>query len=249
MTRTALLLLLSVALTAPMTGCKKNDKGSDNPDDASESDVDPLEELKSIPDQIQAEVDMVLQPINDVDVVIDMIAAMPGELGIDAAGLTAMAKASLEGSVSGSVENGEASIEIDAAVTANVAAEAKAEVEAKITELMVKIQGIVTGLKETPERVTTATKNIVALGAKATALTAKLTAKLQGKLANPMLKADAKASLQADLDLVMKLDADIKTTVTDAKASVTELPAKGKDALVKITAAFAGGASAGGDAG
>lgn len=245
MTRTALLLLLSVTLVAPLGACKKNDKGSENPDEAAEGDVDPMEELKSIPDQIQAEVDMVLQPINDVDVVIDMVAAMPGELGIDAAGLTAMAKSSLEGSVSGNVENGEASIQIDAALTADVAAEAKAEVEAKITELLVKVQGIVTGLKETPERVKTATTNIVGLGTKAAALTTKLTAKLQGKLANPMLKADAKASIQADLDLVLKLDADIKTTVTDAKASVTELPAKGKEALVKITAAFAGGASAG----
>lgn len=249
MTRTALLLLLSVTLAAPLTACKKNDKGSDNPDEAAEGDVDPLEELKTIPEQIQAEVDMVLQPINDVDVVIDMVAAMPGELGVDAASLTTMVKASLEGAASASVENGEASIQIDASATADVAAEKKAEVEARIKEVLLKVQGIVTGLKETPERVKTATTNIVGLGAKGAALTAKLTAKLQGKLANPMLKADAKASLQADLDLVVKLDADIKATVTDAKATVTSLPAKGTEALAKITAAFAGGASAGGDAG
>ena len=244
MTRTALLLLLSVALASPLTACKKNDKGTDNPDDASESDVDPLEELKSIPDQVQAEVDVVLQPINDVDVVIDQIAAMPGEMGIDAASLTAMAKASLEGAASASAENGEISIEIDAAATADVAAEAKAEVEAKIKEVLVTINGIIVGLRATPERVKTATTNIVGLGTKGAALVTTLTGKLQAKLANPLLKADAKLKLQADLDLVIKLDADIKATVADAKATVGELPSKGKEALVKITAAFAGGGSA-----
>lgn len=249
MTRTALLLLLSVALATPLSACKKNDKGSENPDEAAEGATDPLEELKAIPDQIQAEVDMVLQPINDVDVVIDELTAMPDELGIDAPSLMAMAKASLEGATSASVENGEVSIEIDAAATANVATEMKAEVEAKIKSVLGKVQGIVTGLKETPERVKTATGNIVALGTKGAGLVAKLTASLQGKLANPLLKAEAKASLQADLDLVKKLDADIKATVTDAKATVTELPSKGKEALVKITAAFAGSGSASADAG
>ncbi|MCA9710691.1 MAG: hypothetical protein KDK70_32920, partial [Myxococcales bacterium] len=209
-----------------------------------EGDTDPLAELQSIPTQIQAEVDMVLQPITDVDVVIDQIAAMPGELGIDAASLTAMAKASLEGAASASVQDGEVSIEIDASATADVAAEAKAEVEAKIKEVLLKVRGIVVGLKETPERAKTATTNIVALGTKSAALVTKLTAQYQAKLGNPLLKADAKAEIQANLDAVIKLDADIKATITDAKATVTELPSKGKEALVKITAAFAGGASA-----
>lgn len=247
MTRTALLVLLSAVLVAPVSGCKKNDK-SNNPD-AAESDTDPLEELKSIPVQVQAEVDMVLQPINDVDVVIDQIAAMPGELGIDGPSLMAMAKASLEGAASASVEDGEASVEIDAAAMADVAVEKKEEAEAQIKEVLVTIRGIVTGLKETPERVKTATTNIVGLGTKATGLVTTLTAKLQAQLANPLLKADAKAKLQADLDLVIKLDADIKATVADAKATVGELPSKGKEALVKITAAFAGNGGVSADAG
>ena len=122
----------------------------------------------------------------------------------------------------------------------DIAADAKAEVEA----VLVKIQGIVTGLKETPERAKTATGNIVALGTKATGLVGKLTAKYQAKLSNPLLKADAKAKIQADLDTVLKLDADIKATISDAKATVTSLPSKGKEALVKLTAAFSGAASA-----
>lgn len=232
MSRISLLLFLSATLALPLTGCSKKDKGTENPDEAAENDVDPLEELKSIPDQIQAEVDVVLQPITDVDVVIDQVTSMPQTLGVDAASLKGMAAASLS-------SDGEISVELD------IAAEAKAEVEA----VLVKVKGIATGLKKTPERVKVATTHIVELGAKSTALVTKLTAQYQAKLTNPLLKADAKAKIQADLDLIVKLDADIKATVSDAKATVTELPSKGKEALVKLTQAFAGGASAGGDSG
>lgn len=227
MSRASLLFLLSVALAAPLSGCSKKDKGTTNPDEAAEAEgeVDPLEELKAIPAQVQAEVDLVLQPINDVDVVIDQVTSMPQTLGVDAASLRGLAQASLE--------NGEVSVNLD------IAADAKAEVEA----VLLKIQGIVTGLKETPERVKTATGNIVAIGTKATGLVTKLTAKYQAKLSNPLLKADAKAKIQADLDAVLKLDADIKATVSDAKQTVTSLPSKGKEALVKLTAAFSGAAS------
>jgi hypothetical protein len=226
MPRTSLLLLLSLALAAPLAGCGKKDKGTTNPDEAAEGEVDPLVELQAIPDQVQAEVDVVLQPITDVDVVIDQVTSMPQTLGVDAASLRGLAKASLD--------NGEVSVNLD------IAAEAKAEVEA----VLVKIKGIVTGLKETPERVKTATGNIVALGTKATALVGKLTAKYQAKLSNPLLKADAKAKIQADLDTVVKLDADIKATISDAKQTVTSLPSKGKEALTKLIAAFSGDASA-----
>lgn len=228
MTRASLLFFLTATLALPLAGgCSKKDKETRNPDEAAESDVDPLEELGSIPDQIQAEVDIVLQPITDVDVVIDQVTSMPQTLGLDAASLKSMAAASL-------TSDGEISVDLD------IAAEAKAEVEA----VLVKVQGIATGLKETPERVKTATANIAAMGTKATGLVTKLTAKYQAKLSNPLLKAEDKAKLQADLDLVLKLDADIKATVSDAKQTVTSLPDKGKEALVKLTTAFAGGASA-----
>lgn len=228
MSRASLLFLLSVTLAAPSLGCGKKDKGSTNPDEAAEAEgeVDPLAELQAIPTQVQAEVDLVLQPITDVDVVIDQVTSMPQTLGVDAASLEGLAKASLE--------NGEVAVNLD------IAADAKAEVEA----VLVKIQGIVTGLKETPERVKTATGNIVALGTKATGLVGKLTAKYQAKLSNPLLEADAKAKIQADLDTVIKLDAEIKATINDAKTTVTSLPDKGKEALVKLTAAFSGAASA-----
>lgn len=225
------LLMLCAALALPLAGCANKDKSSNNPDEASDSDVDPLVELQSIPDQIQAEVDMVLQPITDVDVVIDQVTSMPQTLGVDAASLKGMAAASLKADEEG------VAVEIDL----DLEAEARAEVEA----VLAKVRGIAVGLRATPENVKVATGNIAELGVKATGLVTKLTAQYQAKLSNPMLKAEKKAELQAELDIVVQLDADIKATVTDAKSTVTELPSKGKEALVKLTAAFAGGASAG----
>lgn len=222
MQRLTTVFCLVALVVAPM-GCSKKDKNSKNPDEAAESDVDPLEELKGIPVAIQAEVDMVLQPINDVDVVIEQISSMPGRLGVDAKGLTALASASFT--------NGEVSVNLD------VSAEAKAEIEALLTT----IKGIGTGLKEMPSRVPVATKNIVGHGAKAVALVTKLTAKYQAKLSSPFTKADEKVKIQGELDIVVKLDADIKTTVNDAKATVMAVPQKGTEALAKITAAFAAG--------
>jgi hypothetical protein len=43
----------------------------------------------------------------------------------------------------------------------------------------------------------------------------------------------------------VKVNADLKGTVSEAKSKVMALPAKGTEALAKLTAALAGGASAG----
>jgi hypothetical protein len=226
MKRITALVALCAVVSLPALGCTKKDKGTENPDSA-ESDADPLTELQAIPDQIQAEVDMVLQPINDVDVVVEQVTSIPTEHGVDAASLTGLAKASFEG--------GTVSVDLD------VSAEAKAEIET----MLKTIQGIAVGLKETPERATAATKNILALGVKATGLVGKLQAKYQAKLSNPLAKAEEKAKIQGELDLVLKIDGEIKTTIGEAKSTVTGVPAKGTEAMGKLTAALAGGGSAG----
>ena len=222
MQRTILAVSLLALIVAP-TGCAKKDKKSKSPDEAAESDKDPLEELKGIPAAIQAEVDFVLQPINDVDVVIEAFASMPGRLGVDAKGLMGMASASF----------GDGKVEVNM----EVSAEAKAEIEG----LLKTVKGIGVGLKEMPQRVPVATKNILGHGAKAVGLVTKLTAKYQAKLSSPFTKADEKLKIQGELDIVVKLDADIKATVGDAKNTVMGLPSKGTEALAKITAAFAAG--------
>ncbi len=220
-----LFVLGSLAIT-PM-GCKKNDKGTDSPDEAAEQDADPMAELQAIPEKIQAEVDVVLQPITDVDVVIDQLTSIPSRYGMNASDLAAMASAKMDG---GSIE-----------FSADVSGDAKAEIEA----MLGTVEGITVGLKETPARAKTAAANIAELGVKATAIATKLQTSLQGKLANPLLNAEKKAELQGELDLVVKFNADIKATVGDAKTTVMSVPKLGADALGKLTAALAGGASAG----
>ena len=208
-------------------GCAKKDKGTDSPDEAAQEDGDPMVELQAIPEKIQAEIDLVLQPITDVDVVVDQLTSIPTRYGMNAADLTAMASAKFDG---GSVE-----------FNAEIDGDAKAEIET----MLVTIEGIGAGLKETPARAKTATANLAELGIKATGIVTKLTASIQAKMANPLLKADKKAELQGELDLVVKFDADIKASIGDAKATVMGVPKLGAEALGKLTAAFAGGASAG----
>lgn len=228
MKRIPALLLLCAFVTLPQFGCKKNDKGSENPDAAADGDEDgdPLVSLQAIPGEIQAEVDHVLQPITDVDVVIDQVTSIPTRYGVNAAELSGMAKAKMDG--------GSVSIDIE------VEADAKAEIQAMLDT----VGNITVGLKELPTRATTATKNIVALGAKAAGLTAKLQSKYQAKLSSPFTKAEEKAKIQGELDMVISLNADIKGTIGEAKTTVTSIPAKGGEALAKLTAALAGGASA-----
>lgn len=223
------LLTLTVVGTlafAPI-GCGNKDKGTESPDDAAQQDADPMAELQSIPEKIQAEIDLVLQPITDIDVVIDQLTSIPTRYGMNAADLTGMASASFDG---GTVE-----------FNAEIDADAKAEIEV----MLATITGIGVGLKETPARAKTAAGNLAELGIKATGIVTKMTASIQAKMANPLLKADKKAELQGELDLVVKFDADIKASLGDAKTAVMGVPKLGVEALAKLTAALAGGASAG----
>ncbi|MCR9160884.1 MAG: hypothetical protein ACE37F_10655 [Nannocystaceae bacterium] len=226
MKRLVTLLVLGSLAVTPM-GCKKNDKGTDNPDEAAQEDGDPMAELQAMPEKIQAELDLVLQPITDVEVVVDQLTSIPTRYGMNASDLTAMASAKFDG---GTVE-----------FNADVSGEAKAEIEAMLTT----IEGIAVGLKETPARAKTAAANLAEMGVKSTAMVTKLTTSINAKLANPLLKADKKVELQAELDLVMKVDADIKASIGDAKNTVMGVPKMGTEALAKLTAALAGGASAG----
>jgi len=222
-----LTLFVLGSLTVTPMGCSKKDKGTDNPDEAAQEDGDPMAELQTIPDEIQAEIDLVLQPINDVDVVVDQLTSIPTRYGMSAGDLTTMASAKFDG---GTIE-----------MNADIDGDAKAEIET----MLATVEGIAIGLKETPARAKTATAHLAELGVKATGIVTKLTTSINAKLANPLLKAEKKAELQAELAQVMKFDADIKASIGDAKQTVMGVPNMGAEALGKLTAALAGGASTG----
>jgi len=180
--------------------------------DKSQSEAD---QLRSIPDKIQAQIDIVMQPITDAEAVINTISTMPQRLGISASELGAMAKGSLEG---GSVS-----------VTANLSGEGRAEVEG----LLIKIKGIGTGLKEMPQRVKVAVKNVVELGAKAATLATKI--KGSAKFAFGAKGEQKKADAAMATEVVTK----IKGQVQQAKASIMGLPAKATTIFTRLAASFA----------
>lgn len=219
MSRASLLVLLSLALAAPV-GCGKEREGTVHPDEASA-----LKELEAIPARIQAEVDLVLQPIHDVDVVIDQVSSMPEALGVDAASLRRLTTASLE--------TGEV------AVSPDVPADARAEVEA----VLVKIHGLATRLEETPARVESASADLAAIATKATDLVSALTTRYRTALSDSRLDAAAKARMKADLATVLALDAEIQATLSQARHAMVSLPSRGKDALAQLTVALSGTAS------
>lgn len=194
---------------------------------ATSMEADPLDELRAIPDQIQAEVDLVLQPINDVDVVLDQLASLPHTLGVAEEPLRGMAARSVASSDPIAIE-----LDLDT--------EAQAEVRA----VLLHLQGIAADLRRTSARVESASAELVALGARATALVTTLTTHIQARLSSPSLTANDQAALQAELDLVTTLAGDIEIAVAAAQQSVAALPTKGDQALERLTAAFTSEASA-----
>lgn len=220
-------LVLTAGLVAVMctslTACKNKGDGTENPDGEEESDKDPMEELKAIPTDIQAEVDLVLKPITDLEKLMADIETAPDRLAITTADLKGMVSASFEGG----------KIEIDTEL--DITADARAEIQAML-ELALDVAA---GIKNTPDTVAAATKNIVAHGARATTLATKLTTKLTAKV--KFAKGEEKASLEAQLQEITQLEADISTTIDEAKATVTELPAKIAEMGAKFTASLAVG--------
>lgn len=226
MTRLCAMMSLCTLLMLPtLSGCSRRGNESNSPN-AAASDIGPFEELKTIPAAIGDELDVVQRPIYAVDIVIDQLTAIQSKYNIDAATLGSITRTQLSGSQSAGIE---------------VSAEAKAQIETTLAN----VKGIVSGLERTPENATAAGVNIVQHGVHAMALVAKLQAEYEAKLASPLTAGDQRQRLQGELDIVLKLDAHIKTLVADARSTVKGLPAKGTQALAKITAAFAGSANAG----
>lgn len=208
-----------VAIVSLSLGCAKQPRETNHPQSA---DVDPMAELSAIPAAIDAEVQLVLAPIHEVDRVLDQVSTMPQRLGIEPKGLRALALASLsEGKV---------------AVNLDLPADARAEVET----VLASIHTIAIGLRDTPERIALSTKKIVGHGAKAVAITGKLTARFQAKLALPFVSADETARVQEQLAAIAKIESDVRGQVAAAKSTVVDLPARTTAALAKLTAGLSG---------
>ena len=205
-------------------GCGGGQKDASSAASA-KADQTPMEELKSIPKELDTDVASLTKPIDDVQQITDDVTSMPKRLGITGDEMASMAKAT--------IAKGTAEVKVGL----NVDAKAKAEIEATLKRL----QGVVTALKATPDKVTALTRKIVTVSAKVPVLATRITTEATAKAANPFASADVKASAKADMDSVKTVQADVNKSVDDAKAKVSSIPVMATGALGKLTAAFAGG--------
>lgn len=203
--------------------------GGSNPDPktaTTAAELTPMEELKAIPTDLDAEVTALVKPIDETQAVIDQITSLPKKHNINAAELMGMAKASLDGG------------KVNVQFKGDVSAEAKAEVEAALKRL----SDTVASLKAVPERVASLTKKVAAATAKVPVLGTKISAEATVKASNPFASADSKAKAQADAQSVQKVQQDVSAKINETQQKLTQLPASATSALAKLTAAFAVGA-------
>ncbi|CAN5894632.1 hypothetical protein BH11MYX4_BH11MYX4_13690 [soil metagenome] len=182
----------------------------------------PMDELKAIPVDLNAEAAALTKPVDDIQAAIDEIGALPKKHGLAAAEIMGMAK--------GTFESGKVELKRNA----DVGTEAKADVEASLK----KLAGAVTALKQTPDRVAALTTKIAAATAKVPVLASKVTATATAASANPFGSADAKAKGTADLANVKQVQADAMKSINEVQAKIAGVPAIATKALAKASASF-----------
>jgi prefoldin subunit 5 len=215
-------LCLATALAACGGGNAEDPK---TPAAKASIELTPMEELKAIPADLNAEVASLTKPIDDVQSIVDELGALPKKHGLTAADVMGLAK--------GTFENGK----VEVSLKGDVSAAAKADVEATLK----KLSATVTALKATPEKVTSLTTKVAAATAKVPVLASKVTASATATVSNPFGNADAKAKAKAEMDSVQKVQADVTKSVSDIQGKLTGIPAMATTALAKLTASFAAG--------
>ena len=231
------LLMGSFVLAAP--GCKKSsgDSGALTPPAAPEYE-NPFAELKDLPNQIQAQVDWVSQPLRDASALGEEFTAIQAKYSLDVKALGGLAKVAFT----------DGKVEITADVS--IAAEAKGDVEALLGKIKAAGEAVLT----IPKRATKAAGAISKLTLKVPALGGKATSWLKKEIS--AATGEAKASLEANLTAVPELTVSIKATIPESVNKVKAIPAEAKTTITELTAAFAGdgefpklAAPAGADAG
>lgn len=217
-------LVLAVAC---LTGCGGGAASGEDPKAPTAKaslDLSPIDELRAIPDELNAELSSITQPIDDVQSIIDDITNLPKKYGITAADALGMAKTTLD---SGKVE---VNLSAD-----SITAEARAEIES----ILNRLNGVVVSLKATPDKVTSLSTKTMAATAKVPVLASKISASASLAASNPFASAESKAQAKADILAVAKAQADVRKSVQDVQAKVMGVPSMATNALAKLTAAFA----------
>lgn len=219
-------VLVSLVLGASVLGMACGGGSSDAKSaDSAKASLPPIDELKSIPSDLNADVADLTKPIDDTQTVIDEIGALPKKYGFTAADMAAMCKAT--------INNGS----VDVKFSTDVGADAQADVKAEL----VKLKGIIDGLKATPDKVMALGKKVAADTAKVPLLAGQVTTQASLNASNPLGSADSKAKAKADLDTVKQVQGDVTKSISDVQAKITGIPTMATGALAKITATLTGG--------
>ncbi|WP_146157261.1 MYXO-CTERM sorting domain-containing protein [Enhygromyxa salina] len=180
-----------------------------------------FDEFVDVPNQMTAQVVWAAEPIDNAVRLADEIAALRAELDIDPAAFSAMCTVAFK---DGTIEIG--------AVTEYEDARAKIEATlAKIKQVGVDLQGV-------PGRIKVAGKNIGKLAMSTPKLALKTTKELSGELA--VAVGDGGVQIEADIATAKELPNTVKNAATEAKNSLTELPAKAAQATKNLMAAMNG---------
>jgi DNA repair exonuclease SbcCD ATPase subunit len=213
-------VVVVLAIAAAACGGSKGDASGSA---EAKVDLSAMDQLKGLSADLQAQLDALMAPINEVDALVEQITSMPQRLNVNASALMGMAKATVDGG----------QVAISADFTADAA------VRAEVEGVLGRLKAIVDGLKAIPE-------NPKALAAKAAeaivavpALGAKVTAEANVKISNPFAKAEEKAQAQADIQSLAQVQSDVQGSIQQIQQKIMELPGLATSALAKLAAAFA----------
>jgi hypothetical protein len=214
-----------VGLSLAAFGCAANHKEAGSAT-TTKADLAPIDELKAIPEDLDASVKDIMKPIDDTQSVIDQVTSLPKRYKLNVKDVMAMAQAS--------AKDGTVNVNFDAKAT--VTEDAKAEVTAALT----KVTDIVSGLKATPDKVAALGQKLATVSAKVPVLATRVTSEATVTVSNPLASADSKAKAQANIDGVKQIQATVQASIQDTQGKISGIPAMATTALGKITAAFAG---------
>lgn len=241
-TRRFLNITLGLGLAFSPVACKKKGDGeTDKPADdgakaEAESNVDFVAQLEGLKGEVQAQVDVLMKPLNDGEQLVNMVGELPAKLGT----LKGKAKGAVMASFKAGFEGGKVTLELDAKAAGALSAELKAEIEA----ILAKAVEVKDGLAALPDNVTKAVAALGEISVKLTGIATSATTQLSAKLKIPLLKAEAKAEIQGKLDAVTSLKGEISGMIDNAKTEVQSLPQKGTELTAKLAGSFSAAAAA-----
>jgi hypothetical protein len=218
--QTRRIVVLVFAMAAAACGGSKGESKSS--EDAKEK-VPAMDQLKGLSVELQAQLDALMAPINEIDALVAQITSMPQRLNLNASELMGMCKATVDGG------------QVQLSANINADAMAKAEVEG----VLAKLKGIVDGLKAIPQNTGALASKAAEALVKVPTLGVAAQTEATVKSTNPFSKPEEKAKAQADLQSLAQIQADVQGTIQQVQQQVMGLPALATGALAKLTAAFA----------